>query len=360
MGFNMKRLLISITKRLAITCAVMGIFLYTGEMRPAYLGAAVAKNLSQRFQKGMCYATWESDRYLSPYSDKALEALAETGANCVSVVVTWYQKNAQAPHISPNGNTPTDKSLVHVIQKARQLGLSVMLKPHVDLIETADGQWRGDIFFYKEEEWAIWFGDYKKFILRYAKLAEKNGVDMLCIGTELSGTIEQKERWKDIIRAVRGVYGGQITYAANWDNEFDKVEFWDELDYAGVDAYFPMSKDDKPDFAELKNACDNWVDKIESWAKPLGKPILFTEVGYSSTPSASLKPWEEKTPGGADTKIQANCYKAVLETVWGKQWLAGIYWWKWNTNPDAGGANNKGFTPQNKPAQEILAEWYRK
>lgn len=356
----MKKLLISLTKRVVIVCAIIGLSLYVGQIKPATLGAGVVKNLTQKFQKGMCYATWDRDQYLSPYSDKSLEALAETGTNCISVVVTWYQRNAQTPQISPNDNTPTDKSLVHVIRKARGLGLAVMLKPHVDLIETEDGQWRGSIFFYKEEEWDKWFRDYKKFITHYAKLAQANGVDMLCVGTELSGTIEQKDRWIDIIHSVKDVYSGQLTYAANWDDEFDKVEFWDKLDYAGVDAYFPMSKSSEPDFAELKNACDRWVEKIESWAKPLGKPILFTEVGYSSTPSASLTPWEEKTPGGPDVNIQAACYKAVLETVWGKNWLAGIYWWKWNTNPAGGGPNNKGFTPQNKPAQEILAEWYKK
>jgi homoserine trans-succinylase len=32
----------------------------------------------------------------------------------------------------------------------------------------------------------------------------------------------------------------KLTYAANWD-DFDKVPFWNELDYIGIDAYFPLS-----------------------------------------------------------------------------------------------------------------------
>ena len=162
-----------------------------------------------------------------------------------------------------------------------------------------------------------------------------------------------------MIRSVRKAYAGPITYAANWD-EFEKVDFWDELDYAGIDAYFPLAQKEDPPAEELKARCDKWIKKIESWAKPLGKQIILTEVGYYSASCAPITPWEEKSPGGADLGIQAKCYRVFLETAWGKEWLAGIYWWRWNTNPDAGGANNEGFTPQNKPAQDILVEWYKK
>jgi hypothetical protein len=39
---------------------------------------------------------------------------------------------------------------------------------------------------------------------------------------------------------IRKIYTGKLTYAANWD-DFDKVPFWKELDYIGIDAYFPLS-----------------------------------------------------------------------------------------------------------------------
>jgi hypothetical protein len=321
---------------------------------------AEESDASREFQKGMCYAAWDKYKYASPYSDKALENLAKTGANWVSIVTTWYQKDAQTTSIYPTNDTPADKSIRHAIKKAKELGLKVMLKPHVDLIDTQDGAWRGEIFFYTEDGWREWFAEYRMFVTHYALLAEEEGVDIFCIGTELSATIDRKEDWKDTIRAVRKLYKGRLTYAANWDNEFDKIGFWNDLDYAGIDAYFPLSGETDPTFEEIKKGWDNWIGKIESWAKPLGKPILFTEVGYSSTSSAAGKPWEANAPGAADVKIQAKCYRALLETVWGKEWLAGIYWWHWNTNPQAGGPNNKEFTPQNKPAQDVLAEWYKK
>ena len=135
-----------------------------------------------------------------------------------------------------------DRSVVHAINKAHEIGLKVMLKPHVDLINQSDTLWRADIGCNTESDWKKWFQAYRKFILRYAKMAERTGVEILCIGTELTfATTEKPEMWRNVvIPAVRGAYGGIITYAANWKDEYNKIEFWDALDYAGIDAYFPV------------------------------------------------------------------------------------------------------------------------
>jgi hypothetical protein len=45
--------------------------------------------------------------------------------------------------------------------------------------------------------------------------------------------------------------------------------------------------------------------------------------------------------------------------VWNSPWLAGVYWWKWDTNTKAGGVQNRQFTPQNKPAERILEANYK-
>ncbi len=315
---------------------------------------------SKEFQKGICYVSWEPDTYASSYSDRSIESLTQIGTNWISILTTWYQKDANSPRVYPTEKTPQDTSLKHAIRKAHELGLKVMLKPHVDLVDTDNGQWRGEIFFYNNEDWKRWFGEYKIFITHYAALAQASGVDMLCIGTELSGTIDRRDDWIEVIRAIRQIYKGRLTYAANWSDEFERIGFWDKLDYAGVDAYFPLAKDENPTLAELKNAWKGWVDQIEIWAKFLGKPIIFTEVGYPSVSTAAIAPWQWNAPGGPKLQIQERCYRALLETIWGRQWLAGIYCWNWSANPDAGGPYDESFTLQNKPAQKILAEWYQR
>ena len=59
---------------------------------------------------------------------------------------------------------------------------------------------------------------YKDYILTYAKAAEELNAEMLCIGTELEQfVIERPNFWKKLIREIRNVYKGKLTYAANWD-----------------------------------------------------------------------------------------------------------------------------------------------
>lgn len=59
-----------------------------------------------------------------------------------------------------------------------------------------------------------------------------------------------------------------------------------------------------------------------------------------------------------DLEAQRRCYEAVFRALWGRPWLAGIYWWKWPTTLDDGGMDDDGFTPNGKLAAAVVAKWY--
>ena len=310
-------------------------------------------------QKGMCYVTWDRDCFASQYSDASLQKLTTLGVEYISICVTQYQEKFNSTKIKPTNMTPSDKSLAHVIGIAHKLGLKVMLKPHVDLIDKHDGTyWRGDIGFAREEDWDKWFEEYREFLLHYARMSKKLKVDIFCIGTELSFTTTKEDAWRNVIKEVRKVYSGQLVYAANWDN-FKNINFWDELDFVGIDAYFPLTYESNPTMEELKQGWEKWKYDIEAWQSQVNKPIIFTEIGYPSTAHAPYTPWKGGTYGNADPEIQAKCYEAFFKTIWKEPWFAGVYWWKWDTNVRAGGKHNRQFTPQNKPAQEIIEANYK-
>ncbi len=311
------------------------------------------------FQKGMSYVTWSKDAFMSPSSDKSIKAMADAGITSVSIVVTWYQQKYNSLDIERTDRTPSDESLKHVIKKAHEYGMSVMLKPHIDLISD-DGNTRSDIGFNSEEKWSEWFSNYLKFITYYAALANDEGVEFLCIGTELTFATTKTSYWKDIILPeIKKVFRGHLMYAANWD-EYDNVKFWDALDYVGIDAYFPLANKNNPSIDELRQGWKKWLGDIEEFQRKVKKPVVFTECGYASSGSAAAKPWEDGTVGIPDTELQAKCYNVLFETFWDKPWFFGIYWWNWNTYPGSGGIKNKGFTPQNKPALEYITTWYNK
>jgi len=323
-------------------------------------GAAEKEKIAKfEFQKGMTYIAWTEGGYSNSNSIAAIEQMVSFGIEWVALSVTQYQDEYNSTKIYPiRDKTPADESLIFAIRKLHELKLKVMLKPHLDIVN-ANGKWRGDIGFENPDDWQAWFKSYADFILRYANIASLENVELFCIGTELSkATLAQPQAWRDLIGKVREVYKGQLTYAANWSNEFDQITFWDALDYAGIDPYFPLVCSARPQVAELKSAWGDWIKQIEAWQAKINKPVIFTEIGYRSLRGANEEPWQHSTAGELDPELQTNCYQALLESFWERPWFYGVYWWYWGTNPKMGGALNRGFTPQNKPAQEIVKEWY--
>ena len=62
--------------------------------------------------------------------------------------------------------------------------------------------------------------------------------------------------FKQLIKDVRAVYAGKLTYAENWDCYAD-VPFWSDLDYIGMDAYFPIAEGSNPSEQELEEGWSN-------------------------------------------------------------------------------------------------------
>ena len=306
----------------------------------------------------MTYATWHQDALGSAFSDTSLERLKATNTEWVAFVPAWYQLQYNSPQLTPTSKTPTDDSLIHAIQRAHELGFKIMLKPHVDLSEGSGINWRGEIDFPNEAGWRAWFESYTAFILHYATLAQQQQVELFCVGTELTNAASWHEAlWREVIQRVRGVYRGPLTYAANWNEEYQLVKFWDALDYAGLDPYFPLSEQDVPTLAELRTGWLTHLPEIERWQQQINKPVLFTEIGYKSVVGTAKTPWAD-TASPINLELQRNCYQALLELFWSKPWFYGVYWWHWGTHEKMGGPEHRGFTPQNKPAQALVTEWY--
>ena len=319
------------------------------------------KQFQPAFQKGMCYTTWNKDAYRSSKSDQSIEKLKGLNVEWLAILTTWYQDNCFSTEIFPTEKTPSDKGLIRAIEKAHSLGMKVMLKPHLDLLNTEEGGWRGEIACIREPDWQVWFDSYKNFVLHYAKIAQETNVEMFCLGTELSAaTASHNDKWLEIIDAIRSVYNGDLTYAANWSEEYLHIRFWDALDYVGIDAYFPLSDKEQPTYDELMENWKRWALEIEEWQKTVNKPVIFPEVGYRSSLGAATQPWEHGLGSKVDLDLQEDCYRAMVDTFSGKDWFYGMYWWNWGTDVRMGGKFNRGFTPQNKPAQDYIAEVYKR
>lgn len=243
------------------------------------------------------------------------------------------------------------------IRMAQQAGLKVMLKPHT----WVSGQgWAGDFALASEAEWQTWERSYRDYILTYAHLADSMQVEIFCIGTEYRQAVKQRpDFWKKLIGEVRNKYHGQVTYAANWDN-YHNVAFWDDLDYIGVDAYFPLSAQAHPTAEELALGWDSVKNVLRQWSERHKKPILFTEYGYKSIQYTNSGHWNYSEDTVMTSQVtQATAYEALYRATWNEPWMAGGFWWKWHfADGMRHRPRHKDYTPQGKQAEEVIKDWY--
>ena len=96
-----------------------------------------------------------------------------------------------------------------------------------------------------------------------------------------------------------------------------------------------------------------------AFQQKLGKPILFMEIGWCSLANAANEPWDyTQTDLNVELDLQKRLYEGFFQAWYRKPGLGGFMVWEWT--PSEGGPDDKGYTPENKPAQEVLREWVAK
>ncbi|MEM9023842.1 MAG: hypothetical protein AAGB22_08865, partial [Bacteroidota bacterium] len=297
--------------------------------------------------------------YNSRMATASLQRLADIGSNAIAIVPYTGQRDPAAPqdyYLAQSPGQENDQGVIHVNYEARQRGMATMLKPQV----WVRNGWPGSVAMATDQDWDRFFEAYYRWMRHYALLAEMRDMDMLCVGVEfVNATLEQPERWRQLIRQLRGIYGGAMVYAANWGKEFEQLTFWDELDYLGINCYYPLGTDSNATVAELRVQCENVLDGIQAVAEQHNKPVLFTEIGFRSVNHSWLKPWEEAWGQPVNLDAQHKAYQAMIESLQDETWMAGIFWWKWPANLDYGRHNQRSFTPKEKPAEKLVENWFR-
>ncbi len=286
-----------------------------------------------------------------------VEPLIDINANYVAIMPFGFIKSLDHPEVIYNQERQwfgeTKKGAKQYVNLLHKNGLKIMMKPQIWVWR---GEFTGLVKMASEADWLQLENTYKSFILNYAELAEKEGVEIFCIGTELEKFIEHRPQyWRKLISEVRTVYKGKLTYAANWD-EYRHVPFWDLLDYIGVDAYFPVSESKTPTVEESKVAWERWKTELKTFSNKENKNILFTEFGYRSVDFGGKEPWKsDREMNSVNLQAQTNLLEGLYQSVWEEDWLAGGFLWKWFiSHENAGGVEDNQFTLQNKPAEAVV------
>lgn len=294
-------------------------------------------------------------------NQKHIEPVVNVNANYASVMPFAFIRNLDSPEVIYNTNRQwygeTKEGTKQYIKQLQRNNIKIMLKPQLWVWR---GEFTGHIEMKTEADWKILEESYSKFILDYALLAEETNAEIYCIGTELNTFISARsDYWKQLINEVKSIYKGKLTYAENWDT-FSNVQFWNELDFIGIDAYFPLSEEKHPTRETLILGWKPHKTKVELLSKQINKQVLFTEYGYRSMDYTANEPWDSsRNNNNVNLEAQSDALEVLYEEFWQEDWFAGGFLWKWFHNHEkAGGESNDRFTPQNKPAESLVREQY--
>lgn len=314
------------------------------------------------FAKGYTYG-WcgVAGDYQTKEALDSLMRLKEDGVDYICLAFTAWQETFSSTNICYEyGVTPTDEDIVFVINKAHELGMKVCLKP---VVNCKDGTWRAYISFPEGSDyWKKWFQSYTRFMLHYARLAEKYGCEMLCTGCEMNAMDLQSAYCREMIAAVRNVYSGIVMHNVNHGREM-KADWLDLVDIVGISGYYPLADENDSGYSREK-MISKWESAkkvVEETHRKYGKPVMFAEIGMRSEKGCSAYPWDDnpRTMPTAEQE-QAEFYDTAMEVFWNEPWFSGFFWWDWPAKlyDIMEAKNNRNFCIYGKEAEKVLKAWY--
>ena len=336
---------------------------------PALRGSHAWRDSAERAIRGMTVGPIESAQhagrgYGTDICGVAMADASAFGANWVSITPFGRVYDLQPSGVALSFEAPYGENQLAVakaIQQAHDAGLKVMLVPHL-WVET--GEWRGFIDPGDDAAWEAWAAGYFDFVARWARLAQKTHVEMLVVGVELRSwvTTQRAQSFSEIIARLRRIYSGLLTYAANWDDVFDTV-IWGDLDLIGVNAFFPLAKQENATDPELFGESQRVAGELAELSALWQRPVVFTEFGYTTRRDPALEPWlwPEHLKGVApDELAQASAYRALLGALIDEPWFVGGFVWRVFSDPyDFSQEPEWGFSPRWKLAELVLEDAYR-
>jgi hypothetical protein len=299
--------------------------------------------------------------YGSAAYDRELRELGAIGATWVSLTAFGRVASLAGGGVDPTFEAPFDRNrrdVARAVEQAHARGLHVML---VTPLWVETGEWRGEIDPKTDAGWARWAASYTRFVRGWAQVAEATHVEMFSVGVELRSwvTTARAPSFAAVVREVRGVYHGLLTYSANWDDA-DQTVVLGDLDVIGINAFYPLAEKPGAPEAELMATGRKIRGDVHALAERWRKPVVFTEAGYATRPDPAVRPWE--WPDAIDHVVvdeaaQATGYRALLSSLLDEPDFAGFFVWRVYADPDDTSQEPPwGFSPRGKQAEIVLRD----
>ncbi len=299
--------------------------------------------------------------YGSPAYGRMIVECRQMGATWVAVTPFGRVNDLSGRGVDLTFEQPFQKNrgdVLRAIAMARAEGLRVMLVPH---LWTESGGWRAEINPATDEAWLAWAASYQRFALAWAEVAEEGHADVFSAGVELRSwvTTPRAPLFAGVLREIRKRYRGLVTYSANWDDA-DYTLIWPDVDLVGINAFYPLADRSGATADELLAGGRRVREQVHALGARWQKPVVFTEIGYTTRPDPAIRPWEwpdaMKAPP-VDERAQAEAYRALLAPLLDEPHFAGFFVWRVYADPDDVSQEAEwGFSPRGKKAELVVRD----
>lgn len=299
--------------------------------------------------------------YGTPAYDRALTEAQAMGATWIAVTPFGRVADLAGTGVDLTFEAPFERNrsdVARAVRMAHARGFRVMLVPH---LWVESGDWRGYIDPKSDDGWANWGASYQRFVRTWAEVAEATHAEMFSVGVELRTwvTTARAPSFARVVSDVRRVYHGLLTYSANWDDVEETVILGD-IDVVGINAFYPLADVPGASATTLLQGGRGVRDKVHALAERWGKPVLFTEAGYTTRSDPAVRPWEwpERMSGvPVDEAAQAAAYRALVAPMIDEPDFAGLFVWRVYANPDDVSQEAPwGFSPRGKLAEIVVRD----
>ena len=299
--------------------------------------------------------------YGSPAYDRTLGEARAMGATWIALTPFGRVSDLAGTGVDFTFEAPFERNrrdVARAVEMAHARGLRVMLVPH---LWVESGEWRALIDPKSDAAWTRWADSYARFARAWAQVAESTHTDMFSAGVELRSwvTTSRGASFARLLRDLRRVYHGILTYSANWD-DVDQAVVLGEVDVIGINAFYPLADTAGAPEASMAVRARAVRDKVHELAARWRRPVLFTEIGYTTRPDPALRPWEwpdSMSEVKVDEVAQATAYRALIEPMLDEPDFAGFFVWRMYADPDDTSQEAPwGFSPRGKRAELVVRD----
>jgi hypothetical protein len=260
---------------------------------------------------------------------------------------------------------PSDQIIRSLLQYGHKSGIDMGILPllEVDNPISIGHVWRGSVRL-DRGSLPTFFDEYYSYISTLADIACQYKAARLYIGSELVGLTKDQaaiDYWRHLVHSIRRILGPaesyRLSYAANHD-EVERIQFWDDLDEIGVDAYYPLasthqaSGPSRPSEDVLDLGVERMLTKLKKFSTRWNKRITISEWGAVPFDLTSTQPWNWQPSRTVDVREQADVYRALLRAIANEyDWLSACDIWHWRMRGNEG--SPYGIDMLDKPSKLI-------